>query len=158
MPSDLETGARAGGSATFRRFLADELLPAVRADYRASAETAIIGESAAGLFIVETLLREPVLFDAYVAVSPSVWWNAGGLVKDAPGLLADDARVGKRVFLTVGDEPESTALVATLAELLAPRVTLTYAPMPEETHGTIFHGAALRGLRAVLPPVAPAVP
>lgn len=39
-----------------------------------------MGESLAGLFIVETLLAEPVLFDHYVALDPSVWWNGGALV------------------------------------------------------------------------------
>jgi len=48
--TDLPTS---GGSAAFRRFLGDELKPWVAAHYRASGETALIGESLAGLFVVE---------------------------------------------------------------------------------------------------------
>ena len=33
------------------------------------------GESLAGLFVVETLLLEPDLFDTYIALDPSLWWN-----------------------------------------------------------------------------------
>jgi hypothetical protein len=45
---------RVGGSAAFRKFLRDELMPDVKARYRTTDETAIVGESLAGLFVVET--------------------------------------------------------------------------------------------------------
>jgi enterochelin esterase-like enzyme len=69
-----------GGSAAFRRFIRDELIPAIDARYRTTTERAIIGESLAGLFVVETFLREPTLFDEYIAFDPSLcgiearWW------------------------------------------------------------------------------------
>jgi enterochelin esterase-like enzyme len=70
-----EAAPHAGGADRFRAFLRDELRPAIAARYRTSAETAIIGESLAGLFALETFVVEPTLFDAYIAVDPSVWWN-----------------------------------------------------------------------------------
>jgi predicted alpha/beta superfamily hydrolase len=65
----------AGGSAAFRAFIRDEVMPMVSQTYRTSGETAVIGESLAGLFIVETYLTEPDLFDHYAAISPSLWWD-----------------------------------------------------------------------------------
>ncbi|MDX2089755.1 MAG: alpha/beta hydrolase-fold protein [Kofleriaceae bacterium] len=59
-----------------------ELKPQIAARYRVTSEIAIIGESAAGLFVLETLLVEPSLFDAYIAVDPSVWWNQQALVTE----------------------------------------------------------------------------
>ena len=50
-------------------------------------EDAVIGESLAGLFIVETYLREPALFDRYAAVSPSLWWDGQALSREAVALL-----------------------------------------------------------------------
>lgn len=44
---------------TFRKFIRDELMPEIRGRYRTTAETAIVGESLAGLFVVETFLLEP---------------------------------------------------------------------------------------------------
>ena len=41
-----------GGSAAFRKFIRDELMPDVTARYRTTDETAIVGESLAGLFVV----------------------------------------------------------------------------------------------------------
>ena len=68
-PSDREVAPRIGGSADFRGFIRDELMPVVNDGYRTSGETAIVGESLAGLFVIETLLVEPELFDSYLAIA-----------------------------------------------------------------------------------------
>ena len=48
-----------GGSGAFRHFIRDALIPAIDARYRTTPERALVGESLAGLFVVETFLREP---------------------------------------------------------------------------------------------------
>ena len=78
---DKKIAPQVGGSAAFRTFIRSELMPAVNARYRTASETAIMGESLAGLFVVETLFLEPDMFDTYIAFDPSVWWNDGGLLK-----------------------------------------------------------------------------
>ncbi len=85
--SDRTIAPRVGGSAAFRAFIADELMPEVERRYRTSARRAIVGESLAGLFVLETLFVRPDLFDTYVALSPSLWWNEGALVKGAASRL-----------------------------------------------------------------------
>jgi len=72
---DKKIAPKVGGSAAFRQFIREELIPTVKQRYRTTAETAIVGESLAGLFVVETLLLEPGLFDTYLAFDPSLWWN-----------------------------------------------------------------------------------
>jgi predicted alpha/beta superfamily hydrolase len=57
-----------GGSQAFRKFIRTELMPEVAKRYRITPETAIVGESLAGLFVVETPALEPALFDAYIAI------------------------------------------------------------------------------------------
>jgi Predicted hydrolase of the alpha/beta superfamily len=52
--TDSAIAPRVGGSAAFRGFWRDELVPAIDARYRTTSERAIVGESLAGLFIVET--------------------------------------------------------------------------------------------------------
>jgi uncharacterized protein len=51
-----------GESAAFRRFIRDELMPQVKRRYRTTDETAIVGESLAGLFVVETFFVDSDLF------------------------------------------------------------------------------------------------
>ena len=60
-----------GGSPAYRAFIRDELMPEVKRRYRTTGETAIVGESLAGLFVVETYLLEPQLFDHYLASTPA---------------------------------------------------------------------------------------
>src|SRR4029077_7189162 len=79
--ADRKIAPRVGGSAPLRQFMRGELMPQVRARYRTTEETAIVGESLAGLFIVETFLLEPDLFDTYIALSPRVWWKALSLLR-----------------------------------------------------------------------------
>ena len=142
----------AGRSARFRRFVADEVKPWVAAHYRTDDDDALMGESLAGLFVVETLLREPGLFRRYVAVSPSLWWDNGALNAAAPPLIAGLGDRERWLYLTVANERGMG--VDTFAEALkaAPKsLHWRFVPRPRETHGTTFHYAALEALRVFYP-------
>ena len=155
-PRDREIAPRTGGSAAFRAFLRDELLPAVRERWPTTDETAIVGESLAGLFVVETLFAEPDLFDTYLAFDPSLWWNREALVAGADAALAAWAGGPKRLFLASSGQPELADLAARLAAAIAAHaeagVTVHLDRLPDETHATIYHPAALRAFRAAFPP------
>lgn len=84
---DKKIAPRVGGSLVFRKFIRDELMPEIRKRYRTTDETAIVGESLAGLFVVETFLLEPELFETYIAIDPSLWWNNQKLVNGAAAQL-----------------------------------------------------------------------
>ena len=146
-----------GGSAAFRRFIRSELMPAVRARYRTTGESAIVGESLAGLFVVETFFLEPDLFDTYIALDPSLWWNGGDLVERAGARMG--ATAGRSLYLASSGEREIAALTARLADALAggaPAGTVWhYEPMPSESHATIYHPAALGAFRRLFRPAPP---
>lgn len=142
-----------GGSA-YRAFLREELMPQVRQRYPTTDERALIGESLAGLFVVETLLQEPTLFNSYIALDPSLWWNRGAMLAGAAKQLPAVMRAQPRVFLASSGQPELAASTARLAELLqqaSPSPLVKYLPLPEETHATIYHPAALQALRTLFP-------
>ncbi len=94
----------AGESARFRTYLVDEVKPFVEARYRTSGEDALLGESLAGLFTVETFLRDPGAFDSYLAMDPSLWWDEGRLSEEAGNLLAGHDSEPRRLWLSVGKE------------------------------------------------------
>ena len=152
---DQKIAPKAGGSAAFRGFIRDELMPAVKARYRTTGETAIVGESLAGLFVAETFLREPDLFGTYVAVDPSLWWNDGKLVKDAGAALRGRPKLDKALYLASSGD-DRAGVTRAFAEVLrrdAPAgVRWHHESMPEETHATIFHPAALKAFRTVFKP------
>ncbi|HYQ23928.1 alpha/beta hydrolase [Stenotrophomonas sp.] len=156
-PQDQKIAPRIGGSAAYRAFLRDELMPQVRQRYPTTDERALIGESLAGLFVVETLLQEPTLFSSYIALDPSLWWNKGALLAAAPKRLPAVAKVQPRVFLASSGQPELAQSAAQLAALLqqaSPSPLVKYQPLPEETHATIYHPAALQALRTLFPALA----
>lgn len=146
-----------GGSPAYRAFIRDELMPEVKRRYRTTGETAIVGESLAGLFVVETYLLEPQLFDHYLAFDPSLWWNHGALPRQAATLLAK-GKPGKRsLYLASSSEAGIAIEVQRLSQVLEkqapPGLQWHLEKMPEETHGTIYHPAALKAFRAVFKPV-----
>jgi hypothetical protein len=156
VPEDKKIAPQVGGSAAFRKFIASELMPVINARYRTTRETAVMGESLAGLFVVETFFVEPELFDTYIAFDPSLWWNASALLKSAPDRLRDRGNTPKRLFLASSAEKELATLTGRLADVLrtsAPTtVAWTYEPMTAETHATIYHPAALIALRRLFKP------
>ncbi|HEX8556554.1 MAG TPA: alpha/beta hydrolase-fold protein [Pyrinomonadaceae bacterium] len=154
--NDKKIAPRVGGSEPFRRFIRDELMPQVKARYRTTGETAIVGESLAGLFVVETFLLEPGLFDAYIAFDPSLWWNDQKLVGRADELLRSRPKTGKTLYLaSSGDDTEVTQRFAdVLGRVEPPGLRWHYEKMPDEKHSTIYHPAALKAFRAVFKPAA----
>lgn len=153
---DKKIAPRVGGSAAFRRFIRTELMPAVQQRYRTTAETAIVGESLAGLFIVETLLLEPDLFDSYLAFDPSLWWNNEQLANQAGALLRAQTGSPKVLYLATGSDAGIAAPIGRLTQALGSKtgrpITWHYEPMPNETHATIYHPAALNAFRTVFKP------
>jgi len=143
---DREIAPTAGGSGDFRRFIATELMPEIRSRYRVTGESGIIGESAAGLFIVETFFLEPELFDIYIAISPSIWWDDEGLVRHAATRLANAPDLDVDLYLTSANESDIAPPVARLVEEIrkagVPGIRLEYQPRPDLRHDNIYRSVA----------------
>lgn len=148
--SDSAIAPRVGGSAAFRRFLRQELMPEVERRYRTTPERSIIGESLAGLFIVETFLEEPALFTHYVALDPSVWWDKGALVDSAGARLGAFDAASRTLYLAssdVADIAAGTARLAMVIRVSRPRgLRWRYEPRPDLTHATIFRAIKPKAL------------
>lgn len=153
--SDRKIAPRVGGSAAFRAFLRDELLPQIATRYRTTEERAIIGESLAGLFVLETCSEEPQLFRTCIALSPSVWWNHGALVKSLPARFAAQPDWQARWYVaTAGDDtvPESAALIETLRSNVPAGLRWQYEPRTDLRHDNIYRTLAPVVLPKVLQP------
>jgi predicted alpha/beta superfamily hydrolase len=154
MASDSAIAPHVGESAAFRRFIRLELIPEIDRRYRTSAERSVVGESLAGLFIVETFLLDPTLFEHYVAFDPSLWWNDGAVTDSAPRHLGE-LRPGPRTLLFASSlEPDivrETSKLANMLNLVPPgRVKWTLIRRPDLTHGTIFRALAPDALAQAL--------
>ncbi|MEL6868807.1 MAG: alpha/beta hydrolase-fold protein [Pseudomonadota bacterium] len=135
-----------GGSQTFRRHLLEEVKPFVET-LVAGGREALMGESLAGLFVVETFLQQPDAFDDYVAISPSLWWDDRRLPKQARELLKQHATSDRRLYLTMADEGGTMRLgldelIAALADAVD-KVAVKFVDRADaDSHSSIYHHAA----------------
>ncbi|MEK7264731.1 MAG: alpha/beta hydrolase-fold protein [Pseudomonadota bacterium] len=140
-----------GNSAAFRKFLTDEVMPLIEANYRTSGEDALMGESLAGLFIVETFLKEPGAADTFIAISPSLWWDHGSLGGDARKILDDFPKGERKIYLAIANESGTMRsamldIVKALKEEKPKGVAWTFSDRPDLEHSTIYHREALEAL------------
>ena len=146
-----------GGAEQFRRFLESEVMPFVAERIGASGRRAVMGESLAGLFVIDTLLNEPGLFDDYVAISPSLWWDDRRPLQYADARLAQGEAMGRRLYLAMADEGGTMqdgvdTLRRALADVPEAKIALRYADHSvTATHATVYHGAAEEALRWLYP-------
>jgi predicted alpha/beta superfamily hydrolase len=157
--ADKAMARQVGGSARFRAFVRDELMPEVGRRVRAGGRAAIMGESLAALFVVETFFVEPALFDTYIAVSPRVSWNDSALVRGATAWLRAHPRLVRTLYLTGAGDDDIDEQLAELGQHLAAAapagLTWFYEPHSELRHANIYETVAPSVLRRLFPPVAP---
>ena len=143
----------AGQSDAFRKYLRDEVKPFVQANYRTSGHDAVIGESLAGLFIVETYLTDPQLFDGYAAIDPSLWWDKEALSKRAPAMIGAGQK-DRPLYLAMAKEqaetPAAMNLLASTVRKAGGRLCL--AARSDLTHATIYQQLTPQALQYLLPP------
>lgn len=105
---DLKELPTSGGSAKFIRFIANELQPLIETHYRTSKTKTIIGQSLGGLLATEILFKSPDLFDHYIIISPSLWWDDESLLAFNPVKF----KTPKSIYIGVGKEGEIMERVA----------------------------------------------
>jgi hypothetical protein len=144
-----------GGGENFLRFVREEVMPFVEKKYRTAPFRIFAGHSVGGLAVVHALTAQPDMFDAYLAVAPSLWWDKGGFVRSATRRLPMGT---DRKFLFLADSPESgpfpvhiKSFLGALAAHKAPGFHWTHAFYPNETHGSIAAKAYYDGLRYLYP-------
>ena len=136
-----------GGSERFMAFVEKELQPYVTEHYR-TAQRTIIGQSLGGLMATEFLAKKPQLFDDYIIVSPSLWWDHESLIK-----FVDPKNIsGKTVYIAVGKEGdvmERDAQQLSAKLMQNKSATVIFRPFEMETHATILHNAVYNAFRTL---------
>ncbi len=144
----------AGGADKFLSFIADELLPTVDRNYRTRPYRVLIGHSLGGLFAVYALMNRPEVFNAYLIISPSLWWDDQVLVKAAQPFFAAHKDLRADLYMTIGSEGQAMLggawkLAAVLEESKLPDLHWQFKRTPEEDHGTIPFISTWEGLQAI---------
>ncbi len=147
---DKEEFPTTGGSSNFRRFLAEELLPYVDAQYRTRPERMLIGQSLGGLFATEVLLEQPALFQQYLIVSPSLWWDNGSLLDRFANRRPVPGAAPGQVFIAAGREGRIMVRDAKRLHGLVRRNQQTethFQNLHRLDHANILHQAVMEGFQ-----------
>ena len=140
-----------GGSKKFAEFIEQEIQPLVRSKYRTMAgNETLIGQSLGGLVATEILFKNPDLFDNYIIVSPSLWWDRESLLKFEPKTYSSK----KSVFVAVGKEGEvmerlSKDLYSKLNGVRRPNTRLFFEFLKEQDHGDTLHLAVYKAFEQI---------
>lgn len=130
-----------GGGEAFLRFVGEELIPEIDRRYPTAPYRVLAGHSLGGLLTVQALLAHPDMFGAYVAISPSLWWDDAALVRGAGHALAAKRLAGRQLFLSIaGEGGQSLGVLRRFDGLLRSKpgseLGWRYREYPDETHAS----------------------
>ena len=162
VPEDAEIAPISDGAALFRSFIATELMLEIEKRYRTRPQRAIVGESAAGLFIVETFLLQPDLFEIYIAMDPAIYWNDHSLVKMAPQKLGEFPDHPITLWFAASDVidiyPYNDQLAKVLEEHAPVNLRWKYQKRMDLQHGTIFRATKEGAFKWAMWPASGTIP
>ncbi len=156
--SDLKNYPTTGHSDKFINFLEKELQPYIQKKYKTKSSKTIIGQSLGGLLETEILLKRPELFDKYIIISPSLWWNNGSLLNLNLDAAIKAIKTKTDIYIGVGKEgltpTEIPRVMEVDANVLADNikaignknVTVYFDYLPQEDHATVIHQAVFNAL------------
>lgn len=145
-----------GGGKLFSKFIEHELIPYIDKELRTTNFRAITGHSYGGLFSCWTLLSKPNLFNGYIVVSPSLWYDDKLMFKITDKLSENKHKI--KAYFTVGDREVNNQwnmpkdlkqFVEKLRTKKINNLNIKFEIGENETHNSIFPSAMSNGLRFV---------
>ncbi|MBA3649007.1 MAG: alpha/beta hydrolase [Chitinophagales bacterium] len=152
-----------GHSDKFIDFIEKELQPYIQNKYKTNDTKTIIGESLGGLLATEILFGKPTLFNKYIIVSPSLWWDNGSLLNSQFEILQKTFTAKTDIYIGVGKEGLTPSDIPRVMEvdvnLLAEKLknsesnslNIYFDYLPQENHATVSHQAVFNALRLLSP-------
>jgi hypothetical protein len=145
----------AGGADKFLKYLDEELIPEIDAKYRTQPYRVIIGHSLGGLLAMYAFSAKPYLFQAYISLEGSLWWNNGAVGKSAINYLTIHPEYKGKLFIgriKIPREawfPINVTLIDYLEKERPAGLDYKYMEMEDETHSTMVFPGTYFGLRDI---------
>jgi predicted alpha/beta superfamily hydrolase len=154
----LHRSLTSGGANTFLKFLTEELAGFMKSQYQVGPYKILVGHSLGGLFALHTFVTKPHSFNAYIAISPSLWWNKRSELESAKAFCESRPTVKNSLYMVVGNEGEgmiaaSRGFARILQDAPIQDLRWKFVPMPNEDHGSIVHRALYDGLEFTFAPL-----
>lgn len=169
-PSKDLSAKNSGGGEKFISFIEKELIPHVESKFSTAPYRLLIGHSVGGLTVINTLIHHKNLFNAYVSIDASMWWDKQKLLNESKPILERENYSGKRLFLAIAngmekgvdtlsvqrDTSENTELIRYNLQLIKEinhnkknQLVFKHQYYPEDSHSSVPFVAAYDALRFI---------
>ncbi|WP_422361007.1 alpha/beta hydrolase-fold protein [Reichenbachiella sp.] len=92
-----------GGGTAFLDFIEKELIPYIEKKYPVTSYRTFVGHSFGGLSVINALISKPDLFNNYIAIDPSLWWDNQTFMRTADSVLSSRSYTGKSLYIGVAN-------------------------------------------------------
>ena len=106
LPSPSVECPTGGGADKFLNFIDLELTPYIDSIYPTTSDRCLIGHSAGGLFAIYALINRPDLFNSFICIDPSMWYNDQAYVKKIPDFFKNNMDIKKSMFISLSNEKD----------------------------------------------------
>ena len=92
-----------GGGEQFISFIEKELMPYIEATYPTQPYKMLIGHSFGGLTVMNTVINHTKLFNSYICIDPSMWWDNMNYLKATKKALSEKNFAGTALYLGIAN-------------------------------------------------------
>ncbi len=100
---DKNTASRTGGGEQFLSFISTELMPHIDSLYPTTPFHVFIGHSFGGLMVIDALIHHKDMFNAYLAIDPSMMWDKFRLLHEAQQILPSADYTGRSLYMATAN-------------------------------------------------------
>ncbi|MES2589543.1 MAG: alpha/beta hydrolase-fold protein [Bacteroidota bacterium] len=143
---DKTANPTSGKSSQFIAFIEKELQPFIEKNYRTNDSKMLIGQSLGGLLATEILFTKTQLFNQYMIISPSLWWDDESLF-----LKMNQVNFIQKtnIFVGVGKEGEmmekpAKKLYKSIKKMNNNLIEVNFQFFENKNHATIMHEAVYK--------------
>ncbi|HLO82414.1 MAG TPA: alpha/beta hydrolase-fold protein [Chitinophagaceae bacterium] len=100
---DSNSSKTSGGGQNFIAFIEKELMPHIDSAYPTAPYRVLVGHSFGGLTAIDALTNHTSLFNAYIAIDPSMWYDHERFLAATVKKISEKKYSGKRLFIGIAN-------------------------------------------------------
>lgn len=94
-----------GGGRTFLNFIEKELIPYIDKSYRTEPFRTLVGHSLGGLLTLNSYMDNNSIFDAYISMDPSIWWDEEMMKNKVDSISS--ISLNKKLYIATANQGEA---------------------------------------------------
>lgn len=145
-PTHVANSNESGGGENFIGFIEKELMPYIESHYPTAPYRLFSGHSLGGLTVMNAFFNHTNLFNAYIALDPSLWWDAQRWIKKYEAELTKHNFSKKSLFIAIANNIpagmdtisilKDTNVISPIPQSVIPFVHILQAAKPPGLHWT----------------------